>query len=126
MVNVDVRRYVQHGTNVDEVELRDDILRVEERDSQIYHADWDLCEDPAYQRSLKSVVSVPHKQTGELVHVDLLVDSPDEIVMKCGIPEHERASAVSVYRTILLDRMRFWDKGTVPDSIPLLQKKVPA
>ena len=41
------------------------------------------------------------------MHVDLLVDSPYEIVMKCGIPEHERVSAVRVYRTILLDRMSF-------------------
>ena len=123
---MDVRRCVQSGASVDEAELREDILNAEERDSRIYNADWDLCEDPAYQRSLKSVVPVPHKQTGELVNVDLLVDSPEEIVMKCGVPKQERASVVGVYRTILLDRMRFWDKDKIPDSIPLLRQGVPA
>ena len=66
-------------------------------------------------------ITVPHKITGELVPVDLLTATPDEVIKQCGIPDHMREKSLQGYRSILKERLPYWDQNLLPSTIPLLE-----
>lgn len=104
-------------------ELEQKLLgEIEERDNRIYHPDWDFYEEMVAKAPPSGRVGVPHRVTGEMVGINLLTDTLDDIVARCGFPEHERDETLRFYRSYLLDRLRYRDKSEVPARIPLLEE----
>lgn len=94
------------------------IHRIRERNNRVYPPGRDLREDVG--TTPDPWVSVPHKQTGEPVGVNLFTDTIDDILDKCGFSEDQRETASRFYRSHLLDRLSSWDIDEVPNGIPLL------
>lgn len=95
---------------------------VAERDRRVYPPDWDFYGQTAITSPTDPLVSVPHKQTGEPVSINLFTDTIDRIMTKCGFPEHGRAETLGFYRSYLLSLIPYWDPAEIPDHIPLLQE----
>ncbi len=89
---------------------------------QHHPADWDHYENVVAKNPPSGEVTIPHRITGNLVRIDLLVATPDEIVDKCGIPHHRREHSLEPYRLFLKARLPYWDQSLLPDSIPLLEE----
>lgn len=97
------------------------IGEAQERLNEFYPADWDYYEDVVAKNPPNGKVTVPHKVTGDLVGVDLLTCTPDEIVKQCGIPDKMRAESLRAYRLFLEARLPYWDRRLLPETIPLLE-----
>ncbi len=102
--------------------LDEAIREAQEGLDQFYPADWDYYEDVVAKNPPNGKVTVPHKITGDLVRVDLLTLTPDEIIEQCGIPDHMREESLLAYRLFLKARLPFWDRRLLPNSVPLLDK----
>lgn len=108
-------------TTQPQVSIEDAIREAQEFADQRYPADWDYYEQVVAKNPPNGKVTVPHKNTGELVLVDLLAITPDEIVEQCGIPDHMREESLMGYRLFLKAQMAYWDRQLLPDTIPLLE-----
>ena len=93
-----------------------------ETDSRFYPPGFDYYRDIVAKNPPSGLLGIPHRETGDLVTVDLFVVSEDELVEMCGIPDHQREAALDCYRTYLLGRIPHWDKHDVPNHIPLLDE----
>ena len=90
--------------------------------SQFYPSDFDYYRDVVANNAPSGLLGIPHRQSGELIMVDLFVVSAGELVERCGIPENQQEVALDCYRTYLLGRIPYWDESAVPDHIPLLDE----
>ena len=100
--------------------VKEDLLRrVRERNNRIYPLGWDIHENTV--GTPDPCVSVPHKQTGEPVRVNLFTDTIDDILEKCGFSEDQRETVSRFYRSHLRERLPHWDTDIIPNSIPLLE-----
>ena len=101
--------------------LDEAIREAQELADQFYPAEWDYYEQVVAKNPPNGKVTVPHKSTGELMLVDLLTITPDEIIEQCGIPDHMREESLMGYRLFLEAQMAYWDRHLLPDTIPLLE-----
>ena len=107
------------------VTLEEAINEAQETLDRFYPADWDYYEDVVANNPPNGEVTVPHKVTGDLVMVDLLTMTSDEIVRQCGIPDHMREESLLAYRLFIKARLHYWDQGCLPETIPLLKDDIP-
>ena len=101
--------------------LDEAIREAQELADQFYPAEWDYYEQVVAKNPPNGKVTVSHKSTGELMLVDLLTITPDEIIEQCGIPDHMREESLMGYRLFLEAQMAYWDRHLLPDTIPLLE-----
>ncbi len=88
-----------------------------------YPADWDYYEEVVAKNPPNGEVTIPHRITGDLVRIDLLTVTPDEIIEQCGFPDHLQEQSLEPYRLFLKARLPYWDQRLLPDSIPLLDEE---
>ena len=112
------------ATTKPQAALDEAIGEAQERLYEFYPSDWDYYEDVVAKNPPNGKVTVPHKVTGDLVRVDLLTYTSDEIVKRCGIPDNMREESLLAYRLFLKARLPYWDQHLLPESIPLLEDDV--
>ena len=67
-----------------------------------------------------TVFYVPHQQEDRLIEFDLLTSTVDDIISRCGYPEHERSQLAEVHRRLAEHGLQFY-RGPRPERIPLLE-----
>ena len=95
------------------------LRKVRERNNQIYPSDWDFYEDGVANSPTDPWVSIPHRETGKPVGINLFTDTLDDIMTKCGFPDDQREMVLRLYSSHLRDRLPYWE---APDRIPLLEE----
>ena len=90
--------------------------------SRVYPSDFDYYRDVVANNAPSGLLGIPHRQSGELIMVDLFDISAEDLVEKCGIPENQQEVVLDCYRTYLLGRIPYWDESAVPEHIPLLDE----
>jgi len=67
-----------------------------------------------------TVFCVLHQQEDRLIEFDLLTSTVDDIISRCGYPEHERSQLAEVHRRLAEHGLQFY-RGPRPERIPLLE-----
>lgn len=93
-----------------------------EAHSRFYPSGFDYYRDVVAKNAPSGLLGIPHRQSGEVIMVDLFAVTAEELVKKCGIPENQQETALDCYRTYLLGRIPHWDESAVPEHIPLLDE----
>lgn len=100
-------------------ELKEGLHRRAETNNQFYPPDYDIDEvsDP---RQVDGEQTILHRESGDLVRVDLLTIAPGELVERCGIPPRQRDWVLDACREYLSFKVGSWERNQLPDRIPLL------